>query len=236
LPWLLGLIEGDGTFSFNGVVPRLAIQLNFRQEYVLKAVQAFFGGVGNLRIEAPRSHVTSEGSYLSASMVILEFNQIAFLRNVIVTAFKGLSLLTKKGLDFADWSICVELYFTGRHTLQPGNDLILLLKSRMNNNRLSTNPTNQRDLVIEQSQIDTVFNLPAPYEVRKGARYLAGTNKLVSEPFPVYVKGLDGSLRLYPSLSQCADALGSSRAPVKKYLDSGTPYKGFFFTSTPPGS
>jgi len=33
--WLLGLIEGDGCFSLNKLVPRLSIELNYRQEYVL---------------------------------------------------------------------------------------------------------------------------------------------------------------------------------------------------------
>jgi hypothetical protein len=42
--WLLGLIEGDGCFSFNGLVPRLSIQLTERQDFVLKAIIEFFGG------------------------------------------------------------------------------------------------------------------------------------------------------------------------------------------------
>jgi hypothetical protein len=37
---------------------------------------------------------------------------------------------------------------------------------------------NQRDLLIPEAKIDDVFNLPAPYEVRGGVRYLSGTNKI----------------------------------------------------------
>jgi hypothetical protein len=138
-------------------------------------------------------------------------------------------MLSKKQKDCLDWAICVEVYFTGRHTLQKGKDLILLLRSRMNNNRLSTNLINQKDLLISQANIEAVFKLPAPYEVRGGARYISGTNKLVPEPFPIYVKFPDGLVTTYPSLSQCASALGISRRPVKKNLDTGTPYNGFFF-------
>ena len=53
----------------------------------------------------------------------------------------------------------------------------------MNNNRLSTNPGNQRDLLISPADINAVFELPAPYEVRGGARYIAGSNKLVLKLF-----------------------------------------------------
>jgi hypothetical protein len=112
-------------------------------------------------------------------MVIMEFNQIAFLRNVIVPDFKAFTFLSKKGKDFEDWLICVEIYFSGRHTLSEGEALILRLKSRMNNNRLSTNPNNQRDLVITQSEIENLFALAAPYEVRNGVRFISGSDKLV---------------------------------------------------------
>ncbi len=232
-PWLLGLIEGDGCFSFNKLVPRLSIQLNYRQEYVFKAIQEFLGGIGNLRYEGPRQKVDS---FTSQAMVIIEFNQIAFLRNVIIPAFKALTFLSKKGKDFEDWLICVEIYFSGRHTLAEGEALILRLKSRMNNNRLSTNPNNQRDLVITQSEIENLFALAAPYEVRKGVRYISGTDKLLPESFPVFVIHPSGTILSFPSLSQCALALGISRKPVRKYLDTGIPYKNHFFTSTLPSS
>jgi hypothetical protein len=230
-PWLLGLIEGDGCFSFNKLVPRLSIELNYRQEYVLKAIQEFFGGLGNLRIGKPRTRVDSHSSQ---PMGTIEFNQIALLRNVIIPAFKGLTFLSKKGKDFEDWLICVEIYFSGRHTLAEGEALILLLKSRMNNNRLSTNPFNQKDLLISQADIEAVFNLSAPYEVRNGARYITGTDQLVSEPFPVFVTFPDGTISSFSSLSKCALALSISRNPIKKYLDTGTPYKNHFFTSIHP--
>lgn len=50
LPWLLGLIEGDGCFSFNGLDPRLSIQLTLIDKYVLVAINEFFGGIGSLTI------------------------------------------------------------------------------------------------------------------------------------------------------------------------------------------
>ena len=231
--WLLGFVEGDGSFSFSGVKPRLSIQLTLIDKPVLVAINEFFGGIGSLTII---SRSSQEGRECHAPEVALEFRQIAFLYNVIVPTFTSLTFYSKKGLDFADWAICVRVYFSGRHTLQEGKELIALLRSRMNNNRLSTNPDNKRDLVIPQERIDGVFNLSAPYEVRKGARDFSGSNKLVPESFPVYVSHPDGLTSLYPSLSQCALAMGISRNPIRKYLDSGTPYNGYFFSSTPPES
>jgi LAGLIDADG endonuclease len=198
-PWLLGFIEGDGSFSFSGMHPRLSIQVTLINKPVLVAINEFFGGVGSLSVI---SRSSQKGRERHAPEACLDFGQIAFLYNVIVTTFTSLTFYSKKGLDFADWVICVRIYFTGRHTLKEGKEMILLLRSRMNNNRLSSNPNNKRDLVISQERIDGVFLLPAPYEIRKGVRYITGSNKLVPESFPVYVSHPDGSTGLYPSLSQ----------------------------------
>lgn len=48
--WLLGFVEGDGSFSFSGVKPRLSIQLTLIDKYVLVAINEFFGGIGSLTI------------------------------------------------------------------------------------------------------------------------------------------------------------------------------------------
>jgi hypothetical protein len=116
--WLLGFVEGDGSFSFSGVKPRLSIQLTLIDKPVLIAINEFFGGIGSLTIIARSSQ---KGRELHAPEVALEFSQIAFLYNVIVPGFKALTFLSKKEKDFKDWLICVDIYFSGRHTLSEGS-------------------------------------------------------------------------------------------------------------------
>lgn len=72
----------------------------------------------NLRREKGRVRDGPGFSHYAQPMVILEFNTVSFLRNVIVPGFKALTFLSKKAKDFSDWSLCVEVYFTGHHTLQ----------------------------------------------------------------------------------------------------------------------
>jgi len=62
-------------------------------------------------------------------MVILEFNTVSFLRNVIVPGFKALTFLSKKAKDFSDWSLCVEVFFTG--TIPCRNEKIVYLGSKV---------------------------------------------------------------------------------------------------------
>lgn len=42
--WLLGFVEGDGSFSFSREQPRLSIQVTLIDKPVLVAINEFFGG------------------------------------------------------------------------------------------------------------------------------------------------------------------------------------------------
>jgi len=55
--------------------------------------------------------------------------------------------------------------------------LILKLKSRMNNNRLSSN----LNKISNDSPLDTnsIFSIPSPYEIIDGIRYKRGTSTKV---------------------------------------------------------
>lgn len=179
IPWLIGLIEGDGTFSTNKLVPRLSIQLTLKEEasifFIFRrgallarlrrrslAIRDFFG-IGYIHYEKPRNRSLNE-----KPMVQLEFNNVRFLFNFILKEFNSFSMFSKKKLDFNDWAIIVKLYYFGYHLLPSGKSLIEKLKARMNAYRLSTNllesESNLTDSILQQ-EIEQIFNLPftAPY-------------------------------------------------------------------------
>jgi len=74
------------------------------------------------------------------------------------------------------------LNFYGYHLKSEDVSLIKLIKSRMNNFRLTTNKLYNGKLVIEDSHIDSVFSLPAPYDIYGSLRTKAGTYILISRP------------------------------------------------------
>ena len=55
---------------------------------------------------------------------------------------------TSKFLDFKDWSIIAKIQYFGYHLLPQGKDLIKIIKSRMNNFRLTTNDKYNGNLII----------------------------------------------------------------------------------------
>jgi len=59
----------------------------------------------------------------------------------------------------------------------------------MNSHRLSTklSESNHNSIDLIQQEIEQIFNLSAPYYIKYGAKYLANTQILVSEPLVLYV-------------------------------------------------
>jgi len=156
LTWLLGFIEGDGTFSTSTVRPRLKLENSIVEQILFNAIKTYFG-YGSM------STSDRKRSVKESPTVSLEFSTPIFLLSTIIPAFSGLTWYTSKHLDFLDWSIIVDLNAQGYHLLPEGAALILLIKSRMNNFRLSTNSEFNGKLVIDNKLIQNVYNLPAPY-------------------------------------------------------------------------
>lgn len=132
-----------------------------------------FLGSGNIHTGPARNN--------GDSTVTLEVNTTSILFNSVIPLYNS-GTFTNKSLDFKAWSILVKIYYFGYHTILEGLSLFNEIKSSMNNFRLTTNKLNliiDNNLLLEK--ISDLFSKPAIYEIRYGVRFLAGTNKLVSE-------------------------------------------------------
>lgn len=156
--WLIGFTEGYATFNSNKLKPKI------KYENHIKELELFKSILNNLK---HGNLYTSDRK--SAGSVILEINNINILMNRIIPIFsKG--MLTKKSLDFEDWSMIVKITYSGYHTLDEGKELIHLIKSNMNNFRL--NPdflTNyDKNKALMEQKLNYLLSLPSPYEVKEG--------------------------------------------------------------------
>lgn len=164
----------------------------------------------------------------SAGSVILEINNINILMNRIIPIFsKG--MLTKKSLDFEDWSMIVKITYYGYHTLDEGKELIYLIKSNMNNFRLNPDFLTNYDknkALIEQ-KLNYLLSLPTPYEVKQGILFLRGTDKLVSKFFKIKVEDTNGKVQYFSSISECSLNLNIPSKIIKNCLLSGLHHKNY---------
>ncbi len=140
-------------------------------------------------------------------------------------------MLTKKSLDFTDWSIIVKITYYGYHTLSEGKELINLIKSNINSFRFKTDSiladSDNKDLV--QEKLNNLFSLPSPYEIKNGIIFLRGTDKLVSKKFKIKIEHTNGKVLYFSSISECSLNLNIPSKIIKNCLITGNPYKNYIF-------
>jgi hypothetical protein len=148
--WLLGFIEGDGSFSVS-TLKSFPIRFNIVQaiteKNVLEAIKLFLLELpGNFKTRKINSNpvqiLEQKESKLSENRKLvlnLNINDHSFLINILVPFFNKLNFLTKKESDYKDWRNILELKTHGWHLSEEGANLIVAISSHMNNNRLSSN-------------------------------------------------------------------------------------------------
>ena len=217
--WLIGFTEGDGCFGANKLKPKLRYENHIKELELFKSILVYLKH-GNLYTYNRKS----------TGFVSLEISNINILMNVIIPIFsKG--MLTKKSLDFKDWSIIVEITYYGYHTLLEGINLIILIKSNINNFRLKNdsnlNYSENKNLI--ENKLNHLLSLPSPYEIKNGILYIRGTDKLVSKFFKIRIEDTKGKVQYFSSITECSLNLNISSKIIKNCLISGNPYKNYTF-------
>lgn len=250
--WLGGFVDGDGCFSCSNFGPRFKFENHIKELELLKKIKEYLNS-GILSITKPRKNRIN-----SNPTCILDLNNIHVLKNVIIPTlkdceFQKLHPLCQKIKDFNDWCILVNIFYNGYHRLAEGVALINEIRSNWNKFRLSTSNNKQDktcfqtiDLApapaltgqvqgpfVGEKQLNDLFSLPAPYEIKNGVRFLRGTNKLVSEKAHILCIDQNNNKLNFSSISECSKALKIDRSTIKKYLMTGEIIRNYKFILTP---
>jgi hypothetical protein len=146
--WLLGLIEGEGSFSFSREKLRPNFQLLFTaaQKPLLEEIKRYL--ISNLGLDRFSLWKINNSSIIgiyefkskgnSKPTVSLEIRDLRVLHNYIIPFLSSMSFISKKGLDFADFILICQLLYVGAHKDSKIKELILRLSLGMNDFRLST--------------------------------------------------------------------------------------------------
>ena len=68
-------------------------------------------------------------------------------------------------------------------------------------------------------KLSYLFNIPSPYIIKDGIRFLRGSNSLVSEKRNIYcINVLTNNILKFSSLTDCGKALSINRSTIKNYL------------------
>lgn len=249
--WLLGFVEGDGTFFVlrrpGGSSYSLVFGLgqSISNLHLMEAIRDYFNNLPYLSdglIKEMQTQIIQDKSsfaYLyfdrredrtngkQSDLVILNISRTEYLNNVLIPLFDSLDWHGKKYLDYQDWKSIFEIKEKGLHYLPEGKESIDLILSQMNTNRLST--TNSELISREelQTKIDALLSLPTNYEIREDGRtWIISENKYYrsQKSIGVVLQGEDGNvISSFKTLTACAESLGKTRNLITRYMLSGKP-------------
>lgn len=214
--WLLGFIEGEGSFSIskNRLHQIFYLGQVSSERPLLEKIKEFLESYNEGKIsystnnkpifaiyDKPEDAFHNRKPFSS----LRSANQEFFL-NVLVPLLSPLSWQTKKYKDFKDWSAILEIKAAGLHLSPKGKEVIQKVISQMNNYRLSTNPNKINiDRNLLYSEIADLLAQPSIKGVAKR---------------PVNLLNERGELfKSFPSIYSCAKFLGISKYKVNTAIE-----------------
>ena len=214
--WLLGLIEGEGTFCLMnsktfGV--SFSLSLTASQTPLINAIKEYLGIllIKNSNIEPFIEYkeilnkiifVYNREKRLENDKPTIEITikQVQFIVDKFIPMLDNLSFVTKKYKDFLDWAFIVLLINKGKHTTDAGKNLIIQISKSMNAKRLSTFNQTEFDLINEKL-INQVLNMEDIYiKNEEGLRIKAKDFTLVNRQlFYLLAEGSNGENLVFSS-------------------------------------
>lgn len=169
--WLLGFIEGDGSFwvSKSNLVQAFELSNTLREKPVMMAIYNYLINLIYLPLTRREGKDLNSKNKLKNSvnlrirpstgvnqnpMVSLKFVNMIYITKIFVPFLDKLIFLSKKGMGFRDWKMITLIkLFNNLHLTQEGKNLCILLSNRMNDNTVY-NETEKLTNSINRENLD----------------------------------------------------------------------------------
>ena len=228
--WLLGFIEGDGSFFVrrDNLTPHFTIELTGVQLDVLLKIKEFLEkslgfnsySLYKLKNSSTIAVTTKKVRNYSKSSVAIIIKNVRILNNYMIPFLDDMTFLTKKGKDFQDFKVICRVMHNGAYRNDEIKRIILKLSYTMNNYRLSTNTAPASSLSKDErdklfSAVPTVEHL---YDGR--VREISSGKILYQQTSCVYeIRKLDREIFIANTLPEAASIVGVYPDTLSKYLD-----------------
>jgi len=192
-PWLLGLIEGEGSFYLDrtGFKPVFSMVLSEVQLPVVEKIIEYlesslgFNEYSMFKLKSSSLIAIKRGKAINNSkpLIGLTVKNTNVLVNYFIPYLDKLTFITKKSKDFNDFKIICTAIYNGTYRKDDIKSLILKLSYTMNNYRLSTNLEREKvsNDVLSNYEIDSILKAkPTIIHLADGRQLDIVTNKEVN--------------------------------------------------------
>ena len=232
--WLLGFIEGEGTFFVRKTIALgFGISQTKSELNVLETIKIFLlnlPGVMDLNINKENTKVvqcyieSKAKNERSKPMVNIRITDLNYIKKVLVPFLNNLTWFSKKEQDYKDWKIILAFICEGKHFTKEGEEVIYLINRGMNIRRLTTNKFMFPKIDLND-RIGNLLKSPSNYEIHENGKiflvskgkYLKGRGKIHIEVY----NDKDKIVKIFNSIKECAQYFNICRSTVSRRLDLG---------------
>ena len=241
--WLLGFVEGEGTFGYKHLVPYFQIAQNKTNLFVLEAIEDYLLNTFNLSGDKEVFKYSLNKGTGVYSLVIYTVD-INFY--YILPFFESMIFFSRKNIDYLYWVIMVIIHKLGYYYLPSGKKIALDISSATNKYRYTTNNSNK----VELPNCELISNLLAqtpPFDISSGSHSELVRKFTIAKGgrkgFVVYIyessesnklKELKGSPFSTYGDGHAVIGLNRGSRVIGRYIDTGQKYKDkYIFSSIP---
>lgn len=238
--WLLGFIEGDGTFGIKSMSPYFQVGQHIRNDIVLDAIVEYLlvmpkGFNFSLNTEPIK---TGSLTNKKTDVRVISVNSVDTLHDYLAYFLLDLPFQTRKKVDFLYWCIALYLHKFGHFYTPEGRKLFVSIANYINHRRYSSVPGKTADLpAIDSDFLTSKSSLPITLlpdmthlELAQSYGRLVADRKVYVYDNNVLVSGSP-----FSSYPLALEAIGESNksSAIKRNIDTGRVFKSrYTFYST----
>ena len=238
--WLLGFIEGHGSFYISN--SSVVFGITQKDRKILDTISEFIQDLPllppytNLFVpKKPNCIITSKNNNKAYQLVITDKD---VLFQYIFPFFQNLKFYSRKKIDFIIWSTVLFLFMFGYNHTSKGKIVWLKLFNIMNSKRYFSNILDILDVI----DLKDIFNIEPPFNIQSGKshfiltkEYFQSKGSRLGFKLYIYKNGVEIIGSPFPSFTQGGKAINlNSVSSIRNYIDTGKIYKeGFTFYSAP---
>lgn len=232
--YLLGFLEGDGSFYLNkhDMTVRVSLVTTTPNRVVLEKIREFLLNQldkhskilgSNTKIFNINDKKIIQGH---KPISLIEISQIDYICNILIPYLDCMVFNTKKYRDYIDFRLIAFLLLEGKHLTNKGKQLIIKLGSTMNNNRLSTNSNPLTLDNVSKSELNLLIRSKPLISIdSEGRAMIIKDRKYIRSIYIIKAIFFDSSINYYTTGISCAKDLQVSNNIITQRLNDGRPVK-----------
>nr|YP_009690296.1 LAGLIDADG homing endonuclease [Fomitiporia mediterranea]QEG57076.1 LAGLIDADG homing endonuclease [Fomitiporia mediterranea] len=227
--WLLGFVEGEGSFYFTN--SKAVFSITQKDKQVLEAIATFLQNINISPIYSDLFVPSKPNSIISrkskAYQLLITDTDVLF--QYIFPFFNKMTFLSRKGIDFKIWSLGLFLIIHGYHYTPQGKVMLLKLSNNINSKRYFSNVID----FLNFEEIQALFEIKPVFDIHSGKSHFSLAKKFALQKgskkgYKVYIykngKEIPGSP--FYSYREGAKAVGIiSVSSIKNYIDTNKIFK-----------